>query len=194
MNYQNGRIYQILNHINDDIYVGSTTQSLSKRFSWHKGDSTKEKKQNYKLYRAMKEIGSENFYIELIENYPCNTKEELIAREQYYIRERGTLNSLIPGRNLAEYKIECRDQILQNKRLYYQKNKEIINKKAREFSAKNTEQRKKHYQEHKEEKKLYNLKNKKVINERRRINYRIKKSIKENALFVSEFGKMNLFE
>jgi len=117
MNYQNGRIYQILNHINDDIYVGSTTQSLSKRFSWHKGDSTKEKKQNYKLYRAMKEIGSENFYIELIENYPCNTKEELIAREQYYIRERGTLNSLIPGRNLAEYKIECRDQILQNKRL-----------------------------------------------------------------------------
>jgi len=34
----------------------------------------------------MRDIGVEKFYIELIELFPCNSKEELVAREQYYIR------------------------------------------------------------------------------------------------------------
>ena len=31
-NYQNGKIYCIRNYINDEIYVGSTTQALSKEW------------------------------------------------------------------------------------------------------------------------------------------------------------------
>ena len=38
---------------------------------------TESKKSNYKLYKKMKEIGKEHFYIELIEKYECNSKEEL---------------------------------------------------------------------------------------------------------------------
>ena len=34
----------------------------------------------------MRELGVENFYIELIENFPCDTVEELRAREGHYIR------------------------------------------------------------------------------------------------------------
>ena len=46
----------------------------------------------------MHELAVENFYIELIENYPCNGVDELRAREGYYIREIGTLNTNVAGR------------------------------------------------------------------------------------------------
>ena len=40
--YKNGKIYCIRNNINDDIYVGSTTQPLSKRMALHRQDAKKE--------------------------------------------------------------------------------------------------------------------------------------------------------
>ena len=36
INYSNGKIYKILNYIDDQCYVGSTTQALSKRMVWHR--------------------------------------------------------------------------------------------------------------------------------------------------------------
>ena len=38
------KIYKITNDYNDDVYVGSTCDLLTKRFSKHKGDSKNEKK------------------------------------------------------------------------------------------------------------------------------------------------------
>ena len=37
MDYKNGKIHKILNDINDDVYVGSVTQSLSKRIGEAQG-------------------------------------------------------------------------------------------------------------------------------------------------------------
>ena len=37
VNYQNGKIYKIVNDVTDDIYVDSTIQQLSHRFQDHKG-------------------------------------------------------------------------------------------------------------------------------------------------------------
>ena len=92
---KNGKIYQILNKVNDEVYVGSNTQPLYKRLSVHKNNS---KPRNYNLYKLIHEIGEDKYYIELIETYPCNSKGELNAREGYYIRERGSLNQQIAGR------------------------------------------------------------------------------------------------
>ena len=39
MGYNNGKIYQILNNINDEVYVGSTIQPLCKRLYKHKSNS-----------------------------------------------------------------------------------------------------------------------------------------------------------
>ena len=52
----------------------------------------------------MHELGVKDFYIELIEFYSCNDSYELRAREGYYIREIGTLNKQIAGRNINQYK------------------------------------------------------------------------------------------
>ena len=36
VNYQNGKIYKIINENNEIIYIGSTSQKLCKRYSYHK--------------------------------------------------------------------------------------------------------------------------------------------------------------
>ena len=106
MDYSNGKIYCIRNHITHDVYIGSSCQPLCKRLSWHKSsinkktkqNINKKTKQNFPLYIKMRELDKRNFYIELIENYPCSNKEELRAREGHYIRELATLNKHIAGR------------------------------------------------------------------------------------------------
>ena len=94
MEYNNGQIYQLLNHINDDTYVGSSTQPLYKRLFQHQHES---RRRDCRIHKIMREIGDDKFYIELIETFPCNTREELRAREGHYIRERGTFNGKIEG-------------------------------------------------------------------------------------------------
>jgi len=94
MDYKNGKIYKITNNVNDLIYVGSTIQSLSQRYASHKSQS--KTITNKKLHKAFTEIGINNFKIELIENYPCNNKEELWNREKYWMK---ILNTIQNGYN-----------------------------------------------------------------------------------------------
>ena len=76
--YTNGKIYSITCHSDDSlIYIGSTCQPLYKRFVEHKKASKEETKKNRPLYVKMNELGFDDFHIELIINYPSETKEEL---------------------------------------------------------------------------------------------------------------------
>ena len=88
--YSNAKIYQVLNRINDKVYVGSTCQPLCKRMVIHRQYAVDHEG---KLYDEMRRLCKTHFYIELIENYPCGNKDDLIARQQFYIKERGTLNN-----------------------------------------------------------------------------------------------------
>ena len=87
--YSNGKIYQVLNRINDRVYVGSTCQTLCKRMVDHRKHSVAH---DGLIYEEMRRLDKDHFYIELIETYPCESKAQLVSREQFYIRERGTLN------------------------------------------------------------------------------------------------------
>lgn len=57
------RIYALRNTVNDIVYVGQTRNSLQNRLSHHKGQTT----DNSSIHTAMKEIGKDKFYIELLE-------------------------------------------------------------------------------------------------------------------------------
>ncbi len=118
MDYKNGRIYQILNNVDDDVYVGSTTQSLSKRMVHHRSHMNVATKQHRPLYVKMKEYGVECFYIELIEECPCENKEQLCKREGHFIREIATLNTYQAGRNQKQYKIDQRERIIERDKQY----------------------------------------------------------------------------
>lgn len=77
-NYAMGKIYKITNIVNDMLYIGSTCSSLPRRFSSHKNASTF--KPSF-VYVKMREIGIENFQIVLLEDFPCQNKAQLEARE-----------------------------------------------------------------------------------------------------------------
>ena len=132
--YNNSKIYCNRNSINDMIYIGSTTQPLSKRMGEHRNNINCVKCKNYKLYETMRELGRYNFYIELLENYECNNLEELRKREGELIREYTTeLNNRIAGRTGNEWYYENKDK----KKTYYETNKDKIKEYPKEWASKN---------------------------------------------------------
>lgn len=77
--YQNGKIYMIWSTEGDNKYYGSTTQTLSMRMAGHRLVYKKGNKVSSSL--LFDKYGIENCKIELVLNYPCNSKEELNKKE-----------------------------------------------------------------------------------------------------------------
>ena len=129
-NYQEGKIYKIYNTINDDIYVGSTTQKLCERMREHRYCITYAKAGKQLIYKAFREHGVDNFYIELIEKCPCNERQELRRKEGEYIRSlKPSLNKRMAGRTDYEYQEDNRE----HKKEYYQNNKEDMNEYMKQY-------------------------------------------------------------
>ena len=116
--YENGNIYCIRNWVDDDIYVGRTTQALSKRFQKHRENFQTKGKEHFKLYSKMSTIGLEHFYIELIEECPSSSIEQMRAKEGEWIRQIGTLNGRIENRSRKQHYEENKEQILEKHRQY----------------------------------------------------------------------------
>lgn len=76
-------IYQIVNDINDKIYVGKTENSIEKRFKQHCRDAFRRQCEQRPLYSAMRKYGIEHFHAELIEE--TDKPEE---REIYWIEQK----------------------------------------------------------------------------------------------------------
>jgi hypothetical protein len=148
--YQKGKIYVIRNHVDDEIYIGSTCSSLSKRFNGHKNDMSHGS--GMQLYKHVENQGGwATFYIELYENYPCDTKNELHRREGQIQRElKASLNKVIAGRTTKEYRQDNCEHI----KAHYEKNKKQIIKYQQEYRIKNEEKVKarvkKHYEDNKD--------------------------------------------
>ena len=131
--YSKGKIYRIYNTVTDDVYIGSTTQPLCNRMADHRA---KHLKQTHRpLYNQMAEIGVDKFFIELIETYPCQNREELNAREGHHIRQNGTLNKTIQGRTNKQYN----DDNKERHKEYREKHKEQIKHQLAEWYLKNKE-------------------------------------------------------
>ena len=81
VNYQLGKIYKIVNNVNNIIYIGSTCQKrLSSRLSSHRRAAsiiTNASKWNI----AMRTIGVHHFTIILVHAFPCQSKDALEAEE-----------------------------------------------------------------------------------------------------------------
>jgi len=102
VNYRNGKVYRLVNNVDDKEYIGSTCNPLHKRKAGHKKDAAKSP--NRPVYRHLNTIGWECVQIILIENFPCTSKEELHAPERYWIEQlKPVLNKAIPTRTSKEY-------------------------------------------------------------------------------------------
>ena len=86
--YDNFVIYKISQIDDPEIcYIGSTT-CFSRRKSQHKKNTNNRvsKKYKYPLYQYIRSLGGiQNFKFEIIEKYPCKTKQEGLQREKELI-------------------------------------------------------------------------------------------------------------
>ncbi len=138
--YNQGKIYTIRSHQTDQFYIGSTCMSLYKRLYKHRNGKKSYEKEKYHYLTSFEILKYDDHYIELLENYPCNSKEELHQREGQLIREHihKLVNKQIPLRPQAEgqheYHIKNKEQI------HSRKNKKIkclIESCNKEFTSAN---------------------------------------------------------
>jgi len=152
-----------------EIYVGSTTNFRDRKRCHKKNCNTETDKEynryNYKFIRA--NGGFENWSMIQLEAYPCETKREAEMRERYWIENLAAkLNSNIPFRTeqeIVEQKKHFyeanKEQFLEKKKLYCEKNREQIREKQKLYREKNREQirekQKLYCEKNREQKKLY---------------------------------------
>ena len=85
VNYANAKIYKLENDWNDEFFIGSTCDALSKKFYEHKRRKTSNGW--LRLHLMMHKVGEIYFKITLLEKYPCKDADELTAREMHWRRE-----------------------------------------------------------------------------------------------------------
>ena len=140
--YTKGKIYLIWDKSYTKCYIGSTIESLSTRLAHHRYKYNRFKNGLYhyvSIYDLFDEFGIDNCLIELLENYSCNSKDELRSREGYHIRQNECINKRIENRSLKEWREERREELLEKKKQYREQNKELIREKARTYYNDNKE-------------------------------------------------------
>lgn len=109
VNYSNSKIYKIIDNTNGNIYIGSTCQPLSKRLAAHRSAYNQYMK-GKKYVKSCDILKNNDYNIILIENYSCTDKEELLARERYFIENTKCINTNIPGRKSNEWQKENQER------------------------------------------------------------------------------------
>ena len=86
VNYKLGKIYKLCSNKTDKIYIGSTAQKyLSTRLARHKQYIKEWMNGKHNYVTSFEMFKFDDVKIILIESYPCDNKDQLHAREQYWI-------------------------------------------------------------------------------------------------------------
>jgi hypothetical protein len=124
--YQKSKIYRLFSPSKDLVYYGSTTETLSSRLSKH--IYTYNNKDKYKGKRdASTIIECLDYKIELVKDFPCDNKKQLLKEEGTYIRNNKCINRFIAGRTPTEYRIDNADRIKEYRKKYREQ-KKLLNK------------------------------------------------------------------
>lgn len=130
--YQNAKIYKLVNETLGLTYFGSTTKQLCVRKSQHKYNF---KKDLHCISKILFE-GEGEVEIVLIEDFPCNSKKELLLRERFYIENNGCVNKNIPSRKNNEWREENREYLRKKNNEYRETNKaKILKQQSEKFTC-----------------------------------------------------------
>ena len=142
MDYSKGKIYRLVCNTTGQQYIGSTVQSLSQRLGGHKKDFKRfsDGKETDKL-TAFSILSENNFEMILIEDYPCENKNQLERRERNFIETMECVNKYKPAQTREErieynrqYHKDHQDELAKSQRDYYQDHKEEIDKRNKQYS------------------------------------------------------------
>ena len=137
----------------DDFYIGSTIH-LNTRCKSHMRNSITKTHKIYdcKLYTFIRDSGGyENWEMQVIKQFKCENRKELLKEEQKYIDE---LKPSLNTTNSYTTKEEEEEKVKERGKKWYQDNKERINEKQKKWHQDNKEKikekRKKYCQDNKE--------------------------------------------
>jgi len=166
MNYKNGKIYKV-QFDDGHFYYGSSAGELRARLHKHRKGSGR----TTACSRYMKIVGKDACRIVLVEDYPCENRDQLRRKEDEYIqlhRENPLCLNInraftTPEEKKAYYtawREEHREELIIAKREYYEAHREETIVAKREYNKAHKEERdtkqKAYYETHKEERRAYN--------------------------------------
>jgi len=126
--YARGKIYEVYTIEGNLRYYGSTIQPLMKRMHQHRKDHDKK---NQITSRSI--FDYDDVDIRLIEEYPCENKEQLLSREKWYIINNECVNRKIPTRTKKEWTIDNKERCRQNGIRWRKENKERCSEYKRQY-------------------------------------------------------------
>ena len=139
IDYQKGKIYKIVDNTTDNIYIGSTCEpTLARRLAKHVASYKSHLNKNYHYISSFDILKNGDYDIILIENFPCNTKDDLFARERYWTNEhifcvnkcrnQGLIKEIGQKEYSKDYYENNRDKINEKHKIYRDNNKDYFQK------------------------------------------------------------------
>ena len=138
--YSKGKIYEIVCRISGEKYIGSTTLQLCQRLAHHRC-----LKNNKCISKNIIEKG--DYYINLLEECPCDNKEQLLKKEREWYDKGDNINKIKPSLTEEElinyyktnhyhndnyskdYYQNNKTKLLENTKQYREANKKLIEEK-----------------------------------------------------------------
>lgn len=156
MGYESGKIYKLICE-DGTYYIGSTVRSLSSRLASHKHASKASNTST--AYAHINTIGWDHVRIQLIELFPCESKDQLLQRESWHIGEAKHDNACLNTRSpvavaevhreqCKEYYRQHRDAILESRRKYHEEHREERANYNKEYAVRNAESLKEYYRQY----------------------------------------------
>ena len=185
--YQKGKIYKIVCNSTGLTYYGSTVNSLCKRMSGHRSYLKTENTCKSKLVLA----GGDYDY-SLVEECPCDSKDQLHQRERFYIENNECVNKSIPGRTQKEYREQNKDKVLAQQKEYREQNKDKVLARNKEYYEQNKDKVLAQHKEYREQNRDKILARKKEHYEQNKDKVLAQKKVKVTCECGSVIGKSSL--
>jgi len=152
-----GTIYKIICAITDDVYIGSTFNTLRNRWQSHKGHYNdwinKKTKRRISIYPYFEKYGIEHFKIIKIKEYECVDKKHLESKEQLWISKTKCVNEMntfrIKKMYMKIYKENNKEKIIKKEKEYRDNNKEKIKDRMKLYYDNNKEKKAEYNKEYK---------------------------------------------
>jgi len=160
--YQRGKVYAIICRKTGRRYVGSSCEpTLPRRLSQHVGDFKKWEKGEKNYITSFDIIKDNDYYIVLLESYPCNSKDELRMCEQKHIDACECVNKVKAFQSEEEWKQyqkqyyeQNREEKLEYAKQYVEQNRVKVSERRKQLREENrdkiSEQKKQYYENHRD--------------------------------------------
>jgi len=140
--FSDSKIYELRSPSHPEIkpYVGSTTETLTRRIYMHNYNYKEFQNGKYHYVSSFEVVKFGDAVITLLEAYSCNTKEELLKKEQEWIDKTDCINiqNAVADPNYEKEYNRTHPEVVskKNKKFYYA-NKDLCAEYHKDFLEKN---------------------------------------------------------